>query len=259
MKLFEIKSYFSGRVLFALETESLKLCVEAAVKSDAVLSGAVLRGAVLRGAVLRGADLRDADLSGAVLRGADLRDADLRGADLRGADLRGAVLRDAVLRDAVLRGADLRDAVLRGADLSGAVLRDAVLRGADLSGAVLRDAVLDVPVATDEQAIENLDRVREIILDDTKRLRMDHWHEGRDWQKRTCAEEAVCGTTHCLAGWLQVCSTDEKIRKLEPNVAGVVLAPVAAKMFYRSEDEVLDWLRDRKYAVVSQKAAGSPD
>lgn len=76
---FEIKHWITGSVLFSLETEALKLCVEAAVKSDADLSGADLRGANLRGAYLRGADL-----SGANLRGADLGDADLGGADLSG-------------------------------------------------------------------------------------------------------------------------------------------------------------------------------
>jgi hypothetical protein len=149
---------------------------------------------------------------------------------------------DADLSGAVLRGADLSDA-----DLSGAVLRGADLSGADLRGADLRGAVTDVPVATDEQAVANLDRVREIILDDKARLEMDHWHADDAWQARTCAEEAVCGTTHCLAGWLQVCSTDEKIRKLTPEVAGVLLAPVASKMFYREADEVLGWLEKREY------------
>ena len=77
---FEIKHKITAAVLFSLETESLKLCVEAAVKS-----GAELRGAELRKAELRGADLRGADL-----RWAELREADLRGADLRVADLREA-------------------------------------------------------------------------------------------------------------------------------------------------------------------------
>ena len=80
--LFEIKNRFSSSVLFSLETESLKLCVEAAVKIKADL---------------RGADLRDADL-----RGADLRGADLGGADLRGADLRGAYLRS--VKDVICAG-----------------------------------------------------------------------------------------------------------------------------------------------------------
>ena len=53
--LFEIKHRFSGSVLFSLETESLKLCVEAAVKDGANLYGADLRGAYLRGANLDGA------------------------------------------------------------------------------------------------------------------------------------------------------------------------------------------------------------
>ena len=39
---FEIKHRFTKRVLFSLETDSFKLCVEAAVKSGANLSGANL-------------------------------------------------------------------------------------------------------------------------------------------------------------------------------------------------------------------------
>ena len=108
--LFEIKHRLSGSVLFSLETESLKLCVEAAVKD----------GAYLRGAYLRGADLDGADLDGAYLRGAYLRGAYLRGAYLGGADLDGADLDGAYLRGAYLGGADLRGAYLGGADLDGA-------------------------------------------------------------------------------------------------------------------------------------------
>ena len=70
--IFEIKHRFSGSVLFSLETESLKLCVEAAVKSGANLRGANLDGANLDGAYLRGAHLGGAYLDGANLRGAKL-------------------------------------------------------------------------------------------------------------------------------------------------------------------------------------------
>ncbi|MEN6535021.1 MAG: pentapeptide repeat-containing protein [Bryobacteraceae bacterium] len=122
----EIKSRWSGAVLFEGEFGLMKLCVMAAVEARADLSGAVLSDAALSGADLRGADLRGADLSGA----------DLSGADLRGAVLRGAVLRDADLSDAALSGADLRGADLRGADLSGAVLSDA-----DLSDATYGEGV----------------------------------------------------------------------------------------------------------------------
>jgi uncharacterized protein YjbI with pentapeptide repeats len=112
---FEIKHRVSGSALFSVETKSLKLCVEAAVKSGADLRGAYLAGAYLTGADLAGADLRVAYLAGAYLTGADLAGADLRVADLRGADLTGAYL-----AGADLRGADLRGAYLRGADLRGA-------------------------------------------------------------------------------------------------------------------------------------------
>jgi uncharacterized protein YjbI with pentapeptide repeats len=108
--LFEIKRRITGNPLFALECDSMKMCVAAAVKSGAYLSVA---------------DLSDADLS----------DANLRGADLSDADLSDAYLSDANLRGANLRGADLSDAYLRGADLSDADLSDANLRGADLRGA----------------------------------------------------------------------------------------------------------------------------
>ena len=60
---FEIKHRVNGSVLFSLETESIKLCVQAAVNG----------GADLRGADLRGAHLGDAYLGGAYLGGADLR------------------------------------------------------------------------------------------------------------------------------------------------------------------------------------------
>ena len=65
MKLFEIKHRISGSILFSLKTETLKLTLEAAVKTGAYLTGAYLTGADLTGADLTGAYLRDADLTGA--------------------------------------------------------------------------------------------------------------------------------------------------------------------------------------------------
>ena len=98
----EIKSWFSGDVLFEYESDNatMKKAVEAAVDDNADL---------------RDANLRDANLSDADLSGADLSGADLSGANLSGANLSGANLRDANLSDADLSGADLRDADLRDA------------------------------------------------------------------------------------------------------------------------------------------------
>ena len=103
-------------------------------------------------------------------------------------------------------------------------------------------------VARDE-AIANLDKVREIILDDSRRLNMGDWHQdGSKWQEHTCAEEALCGTTHCLAGWLQVCATDERVRKFDAFTAGCIQAPMAASLFYSNDETVLAWLKAREYA-----------
>ena len=133
--LFEIKSKFTGNIIFKLETSSLKLCVEAAIKSGANLSGANLSGADLSGANLSGADLSGANLSGANLSGANLSGANLSGADLYGANLSGANLSGANLSGANLSGANLSGANLSGADLYGADLYGANLSGADLYGA----------------------------------------------------------------------------------------------------------------------------
>jgi len=99
---YEIKHRFSGAVLFSLETASLKLCIEAAVKSKisldyarldyACLVGACLDGASLDGARLDGASLDYACLDGACLDYASLVGARLDGACLDGASLDGARL-----------------------------------------------------------------------------------------------------------------------------------------------------------------------
>ena len=122
---FEIKSRWSGRVVFAVEAANIKLALEIGVR----------QGADLQGADLQGADLKGADLQGAYLQGADFQDADLQRAYLKRADLQGADLQGAYLQGAYLRGADLKGADLKGADLQGADLKGADLQRADLQGA----------------------------------------------------------------------------------------------------------------------------
>jgi hypothetical protein len=170
--------------------------------------------------------------------------------NLFGADLRGADLSDANLRDANLSGANLCGADLSGADLSGADLFGAYLGGADLSDANLGGADgKQLPRATPEQAIENLDKVRAIVLDSRDRLNMGHWHGSDDWRNRTCAEEVVCGTTHCMAGWLQVCTTEPALKNIDPQLAGILAAPIASKMFFKGGDEAFAWLESRAYVA----------
>ena len=108
MAIFEIKSRFTGNVIFSLETKSLKIAVETAAKSGVDLYGAYLSGANLSGANLYGADLYGANLSGADLSGADLSGASLYRADLSGANLYGANLSGADLYGADLYGAKIK-------------------------------------------------------------------------------------------------------------------------------------------------------
>jgi hypothetical protein len=208
-----------------------------------VLEKAVAARANLRFANLSGLDLSDADLSGLDLSFADLRFANLIGANLRFADLSFADL-----RGLYLSFADLSFADLSGLDLSFADLRFANLSGANLFGADGKQ----LPCATPAQAIENLDKVREIVLDNKERLNMGHWHGSNEWKNRTCAEETLCGTTHCMAGWLQVCTTEPALKNIGTALAGRLAAPIAAKMFYRDDQEAFEWLRDRKYVAETE-------
>ena len=98
--------------------------------------------------------------------------------------------------------------------------------------------------------------MREIILSDASRLQMGHWHGDEAWRDRTCAEETLCGTTHCLAGWLQVCSTDPEIRDMDKaQTAGFLCAPLAVGMFFQPGPTVMKWLTDRVYAESAKETA----
>jgi len=140
--VFSIKSRFFGKILFELQCKSLKICIEAAVKSKADLSGAYLTHANLDGAYLTHANLDGAYLAHANLSGANLYGAYLTHANLDGAYLTHANLDGAYLTHANLYGADLSGANLTHANLSGAYLYEACLDGAYLTHANLSGANL---------------------------------------------------------------------------------------------------------------------
>ena len=129
MPLFTIRHRHTNAVLFEGQFDTMRLCVEGAVRSGAYLSLADLSDADLSGANLWRADLSGADLSGANLSGANLSDADLSGAALSDADLSGANLWRADLSRANLWRADLSRANLWRADLSRANVHGVEVRG----------------------------------------------------------------------------------------------------------------------------------
>jgi hypothetical protein len=105
----EIKSRYSGEVLFAHEQENntIRITLELAVKANADLTDANLTNADLTNANLRYANLTDANLTNARLTNANLRYANLTNANLTNADLTNADLTDARLTNADLTGAYL--------------------------------------------------------------------------------------------------------------------------------------------------------
>jgi hypothetical protein len=100
--LFTIRNWWTDAVLFEGRFDTMRLCVEAAVKADANLAGANLANANLAGANLAGAYLANANLAGANLAGAYLANANLAGAYLANANLAGANLAGAKWRDGIV-------------------------------------------------------------------------------------------------------------------------------------------------------------
>ncbi len=124
--LIEIKNRFTGTVIFSHEAENntMKLTVEAAVKSQVYLrnsnlSGSYLRNSNLSGSNLSNSDLRNSDLSNSNLRNSDLSDSNLRGSNLRGSDLSNSDLSNSDLRGSNLRGSNLSNSYLSNSYLSG--------------------------------------------------------------------------------------------------------------------------------------------
>ena len=210
-------------MLFSGEYETLKECLEAAIKSRANLIGADLRSACLRSANLSNANLLYADLRGACLRWANLSSADLNGANLSDADLRGVNL----------SGANLRDANLRDANLSNANLRDADLRGANLYSTQLglKEGCWNptTSMGVSEADPELLNKVARAALGPGA-LDMSTWH--------------TCETTHCLAGWA-VALSGPAGKALEAvtstSVAGAILCPSIAHLFYADDATARAW------------------
>ena len=157
--------------------------------------------------------------------------------------VKAAIRADANLAGADLAGADLARANLAGADLAGANLARA--KAAELSEA--QRAACNMNPASGEE-IARLDAVREVVLKNPRRLRMDTWHSDEWDATHTPEEEHTCGSAHCIAGWLQALCPDPAIRELDPRAAGFKLAPVSSFMFFKSDAVALDWLEHRRYA-----------
>jgi uncharacterized protein YjbI with pentapeptide repeats len=135
---FEIKHRFTGNVLFALECDNLKICLETAVKSYSNLSYSDLSGSNLRDSNLRDSNLSGSNLSYSNLSGSDLSGSNLSGSNLSYSNLSGSNLSYSNLSGSDLSGSNLRGSNLRGSNLSYSNLSGSNLSGSNLSGSDLR-------------------------------------------------------------------------------------------------------------------------
>ena len=134
---FEIKHRHSDRVLFTLEADSLKSCVEAAIKRGVELQGANFQGMELQGANFQGAELQGANFQGAKLQGTNFQSAKLQGTNFQGAELWSMNFQGAELQGTNFRGAELQDTNFQGADLWGADFQNAKLQSTNFRNAKL--------------------------------------------------------------------------------------------------------------------------
>ena len=107
------------------------------------------------------------------------------------------------------------------------------------------------------EEIMRLDEAREIVLAKPERLVMADWHSDTWNPTHTPEEEHKCGSAHCIAGWLQALSPDQKLREIEAQDAARQLAPVAAAsgIFFVDDAMAFEWLKERRYAKPTEPKA----
>jgi hypothetical protein len=118
-----------------------------------------------------------------------------------------------------------------------------IVHGIDSKGAKI--AGVNADRATPEQ-IERLDLVRARVLENQNCLNMKVWH-GDGW-KPEAAPGNDCGTTHCIAGWLQVYEEDPDLRGLFASEYVERKFPCIRHIVHTSNSVALKWLEDRRYA-----------
>jgi len=74
-------------------------------------------------------------------------------------------------------------------------------------------------------------RIAQIITENPNSLDMSDWHSG-------------CGTTHCLAGWATTIHPQgvELEKMIGTGAAGKILLPEGAHLFFKREEEVMEFL-----------------
>ena len=229
--------------------------IEAPSQSEKSLMGYALEKAVAEGVNLAGAYLINCNLSNLSLKGAKLSSSILKGSDFS----------NSILTDSDMGESDLSGANFKNTDLSNVYLYSTILTNTNLQGAFFKDKRENrFEFSTPEEAIAILDKIRTVVLNTEDRLDMSDWHSAsskvdnsrgyiyNNWKGKTPEAEMECGTAHCLAGWLQVCSTNKLIRDQSAQFAGIISAPAASNMFFKTEDEVLQWLKSRAYVEESK-------
>lgn len=132
---------------------------------------------------------------------------------------------------------EMRSALKDGEKLD---LQGANLGGGD-AGQGLTPNALSLPDADPRFALS----VIEAATATTSALNMDTWH--------------TCETTHCLAGWaVHLAGVAGKAleRFTSPSVAGAILAPSLAHLFYVGNEEALEALPGVKAELEAQCARG---
>ena len=100
---------------------------------------------------------------------------------------------------------------------------------------------IEIQQPTLEQQIELLDKIREKILENPDHFNMHSWHSS-------------CGTSHCIAGWAQVLTTQET-ESSEAEDVGRTLLPDFAKFFYGNTGFLKKWFEARAYALKHGEVA----
>ena len=107
------------------------------------------------------------------------------------------------------------------------------------------EPVVGVQKPTLKQQIALLDQIREKILANPEHFNMSSWHSAR-------------GTSHCIAGWAQVITTQE-VESSRAEDVGRELLPDFSKFFYGRTDYLTKWFEARAYTLKHSEVAKAKD
>ena len=211
-KKIQILSRFTNAVIFAAAVDTMKDCVELAIKKgvslrNANLAGANMARANMAGAYMARANMAGAYMEGAYMAGACMARANMEGAHMEGACMAGAYMEGANMEGAYMAGANMARANMEGANMARAYMAGAHMEGAHMEGANMEGANLPSPtvVLLASWGVVSNELCADLMLWDASNhpdpAKFDVWANGGDCPYRGVKVQRAANFSESRALW----------------------------------------------------------